>query len=215
MSRWASTEVHSLTRGSSSNNGHITAAATNTNNKFGYLFWAAHLSGNAPAKTVCLGRPWRPGGDVNAIAQVLYRGCAMDAHIRDDPWTDMSGFSWKDARFFEYSSVGTGAVVSSNRPQMSASTAASYTPTLYLAGTGVRICPRRCQPCRCLGSRGVLRVVILLLVVEEYRWPDGGVLDQQLIVIVCIRAEPMGAWTIRGARAASTTERAMWRKHTS
>lgn len=128
-------EVRSLTRGSSSNNGYITAAATNINNKFGYLFWGTHLSSNAPAKTVYLGRPWHPSGDVNAIAQVLYRGVTMDAHIRDDPWTDMSGFSWKDARFSEYSSTGAGATVNSNRPQMSASTAAQYTPTAYLAGS--------------------------------------------------------------------------------
>jgi pectin methylesterase-like acyl-CoA thioesterase len=91
------------------------------------------LSSNAPAKTVYLGRPWHPSGDVNAIAQVLYRGVTMDAHIRDDPWTDMSGFSWKDARFSEYSSTGAGAVVNGNRPQMSASTAAQYTPAAYLA----------------------------------------------------------------------------------
>jgi pectinesterase len=128
-------EVRSLTRGSSSNNGYITAAATNINNKFGYLFWGTHLTSNAPAKTVYLGRPWHPGGDVNAIAQVLYRGVIMDAHIRDDPWTDMSGFSWRNARFTEYSSTGAGAVVNSNRPQMSASTAAQYTPTAYLAGS--------------------------------------------------------------------------------
>ena len=128
-------EVRSLTRGSSSNNGYITAAATNINNKFGYLFWGTHLTSNAPAKTVYLGRPWHPGGDVNAIAQVLYRGVIMDAHIRDDPWTDMSGFSWRNARFTEYSSTGAGAVVNSNRPQMSASTATQYTPTAYLAGS--------------------------------------------------------------------------------
>ena len=128
-------EVRSLSRGSSSNNGYITAAATNINNKFGFLFWATKLTSNAPAKTVYLGRPWHPSGDVNAIAQVLYRGCVMDAHIRDDPWTDMSGFSWKSARFFEYSSTGAGAVVNANRPQMSAATAASYVPTAYLAGS--------------------------------------------------------------------------------
>lgn len=128
-------EVRSLTRGSSSNNGYITAAATNINNKFGFLFWGTHLSSNAPAKTVYLGRPWHPGGDLNAIAQVLYRGVTMDAHIRDDPWTDMSGFSWRAARFTEYSSVGAGATVNGNRPQMSASTATQYTPTLYLAGS--------------------------------------------------------------------------------
>jgi len=128
-------EVRSLTRGSSSNNGYITAAATNINNKFGYLFWGTHLTSNAPAQTVYLGRPWHPGGDVNAIAQVLYRGVTMDAHIRLDPWTDMSGFSWKAARFTEYSSTGAGAAINANRPQMSAATAAQYVPTAYLAGS--------------------------------------------------------------------------------
>ena len=128
-------EVRSLSRGSSSNNGYITAAATNINNRYGFLFWGTHLTSNAPAKTVYLGRPWHPGGDVNAIAQVLYRGVTMDAHIRDDAWTDMSGFSWRDARFFEYGSAGSGAKVNANRPQMSSSTATQYTPTAYLAGS--------------------------------------------------------------------------------
>ncbi|MEU4472624.1 pectinesterase family protein [Micromonospora sp. NPDC023888] len=126
--------VHSLTRGSSSNNGYITAAATDINNKFGFLFWGTTLTSNAPARTVYLGRPWHPSGDVNARGQVLYRGVAMGAHIRTDPWTDMSGFSWRTARFAEYSSTGAGAVINANRPQMSASTATQYTPTAYLAG---------------------------------------------------------------------------------
>lgn len=128
-------EVHSLSRGSSSNNGYVTAAATNINNRYGFLFWGTHLTSNAPAKTVYLGRPWHPGGDVNAIAQVLYRSCTLDAHIKDAPWTDMSGFSWQDARFFEYGNGGAGAAVNSSRPQMSSATATQYTPTAYLAGS--------------------------------------------------------------------------------
>jgi pectinesterase len=128
-------EVRSLSRGSSSNNGYITAAATNINTKYGYLFWNTHLTSNAPAKSVYLGRPWHPGGDPNAQAQVLYRDVTMDAHIRDDPWTDMSGFSWHNARFTEYGSKGAGATVNSNRPQMSSSTASQYTPALYLSGS--------------------------------------------------------------------------------
>ncbi|MFY1615655.1 pectinesterase family protein [Micromonospora sp. WMMD736] len=127
--------VHSLTRGSSSNNGYLTAASTDINNKFGFLFWGTTLTSNAPARTVYLGRPWHPSGDVNARGQVLYRGVTMGAHIRTDPWTDMSGFSWRNARFAEYGSTGPGAVVNANRPQMSASTATQYTPTAYLAGT--------------------------------------------------------------------------------
>jgi pectin methylesterase-like acyl-CoA thioesterase len=127
--------VHSLTRGSSSNNGYLTAAATDINNKYGFLFWGTTLTSTAPARTVYLGRPWHPGGDVNARGQVLYRGVTMGAHIRTDPWTDMSGFSWRDARFTEYGSSGPGAAVNANRPQMSAATATQYVPTAYLAGS--------------------------------------------------------------------------------
>jgi hypothetical protein len=39
--------------------------------------------------------------------------------------------------------------------------------------------------------------------------------DLRLIVVVCTRDAPDGVWTIAGARDATNTERAMWRKHTS
>jgi hypothetical protein len=37
----------------------------------------------------------------------------------------------------------------------------------------------------------------------------------RLIIVVCARSDPTGVWTISGARAASDTERMMWRKYTS
>jgi hypothetical protein len=37
----------------------------------------------------------------------------------------------------------------------------------------------------------------------------------RLIVVVCTRTDPVGVWTVAGARVASEAERAMWRKHTS
>jgi hypothetical protein len=39
--------------------------------------------------------------------------------------------------------------------------------------------------------------------------------EQRLIVVVCVRPEPTGVWTITGARAASPHERSMWRKYTA
>jgi hypothetical protein len=39
--------------------------------------------------------------------------------------------------------------------------------------------------------------------------------EHRLIVVVCDRLDAVQAWTIRGARDASRTERAMWRKHTA
>jgi pectinesterase len=128
-------EIHTLSRGSSSNNGAVSAASTLKSKKYGFLFYSSNLTSNAPAKSVYLGRPWHPGGDVNAIAQVVYRSCTLGAQIRSDPWTDMSGFSWKDARFFEYQNTGAGSGTNSNRPQLSSSQAADYTPQKYLAGS--------------------------------------------------------------------------------
>ena len=127
--------IKSLTRGSSSNNGYITAAATDKSNPYGFLFYQSTFTSNAPAGTVYLGRPWHPSGDVNAIAQVVYRESTLGAHIKSAPWTDMSGFSWKNARFFEYLNTGAGAGVNSNRPQLTAAQAPTYTPQKYLAGS--------------------------------------------------------------------------------
>ncbi len=90
---FAGCEIHSLSRGSSFNNGYVTAAATDIANPYGFLFYQCHLTSNAPAKTVYLGRPWHPSGDPNALAQVLFRKSTLDARIKDAPWTDMSRFS--------------------------------------------------------------------------------------------------------------------------
>jgi pectinesterase len=128
-------EIHSLSRGSSSNNGAITAASTPTGQTYGFLFYQCNLTSNAPAKSVYLGRPWHPSSDPNTKPQVLYRSSTLGAQIRSDPWTDMSGYSWKDARFSEYQNTGTGAGVNANRPQLAASQAGSYTPQKYLAGS--------------------------------------------------------------------------------
>jgi pectinesterase len=128
--------VKSLSRGSSSNNGYITAAATDSSNPYGFLFYQSNFTSNAPAGTVYLGRPWHPSGDVNAVAQVTYRESTLGAHIKTGgPWTDMSGFSWRTARFSEYLNTGPGATVNSNRPQLSAAQAVNYTPQKYLAGS--------------------------------------------------------------------------------
>jgi pectinesterase len=127
--------IQSLSRGSSSNNGYVTAAATDRSNPYGFLFYKCNLTSNASAKTVYLGRPWHPSGDPNALAQVLYRESTVGAHIKDAPWTDMSGFSWKDARFDEYKNSGSGAGVNSNRPQLTDGQAPNYTPNKYLAGS--------------------------------------------------------------------------------
>ncbi|MEV3936437.1 pectinesterase family protein [Glycomyces sp. NPDC049804] len=128
--------IHSLTRGSSTNNGYIAAPSTEITNSYGLLFYQCTLTSNAPSNSVYLGRPWPAGGSTTARGQVLYRQTVMGAHIRTaEPWSDMSGLAWEDARLREYQNTGPGATVNANRPQMSSGDAANYEPADYLRGS--------------------------------------------------------------------------------
>ncbi len=112
-----------------STGGPLTAARTPSGNTYGFLIYKSTITG-ATNNTTQLGRPW------GATAQVLFRESSLSATIATgQPWIDMSSNSWENARFFEYKNTGAGATTNSNRPQMSASTAANYTPQKYLAGS--------------------------------------------------------------------------------
>ncbi|RZU63270.1 pectinesterase family protein [Zhihengliuella halotolerans] len=126
--------IVSLDRGES-NNGYVTANSVDQSIKHGYLFDGCEFASPAARRTVHLGRPWHPGGDPDAIAQVLVRDSFLGDHIKASPWTDMSGFSWKTARFAEHHNRGPGSFVTADRPQMSVAKAAEYTPAAYLAGS--------------------------------------------------------------------------------
>ncbi|WP_220499106.1 pectinesterase family protein [Microbispora sp. H10949] len=107
----------------------ITAARTDAAKPYGFLIYKSRISG-ATGDTTQLGRPWGPN------AQVLYRESTLSSTIKtSQPWTDMSGNSWKNARFFEYRNTGAGATVNANRPQLSDAQAVNYTPQKYLAGS--------------------------------------------------------------------------------
>ncbi|WP_206785973.1 pectinesterase family protein [Amycolatopsis sp. MtRt-6] len=126
--------ITALDRGSSSNNGYLTAASTRRANPYGFLIVGSKVVSSAAKASFHLGRPWHPGGDVDAIAQVVIRETALPAAIKPAPWTDMSGFSWKDARFFEYRNTGPGAGTGTDRPQLPAAQAGNHTARKYLAG---------------------------------------------------------------------------------
>jgi len=109
--------------------GPITAGSTPAANTYGILFYKSTITG-AASNVTSLGRPWYPD------AQVLYRESSLSSTIATaQPWTDMSTNPWKNARFFEYKNSGSGATVNANRPQLSDTQAADYTPQKYLAGT--------------------------------------------------------------------------------
>jgi pectin methylesterase-like acyl-CoA thioesterase len=112
-----------------STGGPITAASTPATKTYGFLFYRSRIRGAAASGTTNLGRPWRPD------AQVLYRESTLDAVVNtSQPWTDMSGNLWQNARFLEYRNTGAGAGTGANRPQLSDAQAANYTPQRYLAG---------------------------------------------------------------------------------
>ncbi|GAB4052292.1 pectinesterase family protein [Catellatospora paridis] len=109
--------------------GPITAARTDPANAYGILVYRCTITGTANGVTQ-LGRPWGPA------AQVLFRESNLSATIRTaQPWTDMSGNTWQNARFLEYRNTGSGAGTNSNRPQLSDAAAPNYSPQKYLAGT--------------------------------------------------------------------------------
>ncbi|ARK29536.1 pectinesterase family protein [Halalkalibacter krulwichiae] len=115
-------------------NGYITAASTLVNKRYGYLFLKCKLISTAECNTVYLGRPWHPGGNPNAVANVVFMYCYLGSHIHLDGWTDMSGFKAKDARFYEYKNVGPGASVNASRKQLTDEDSRKYSKAYILDG---------------------------------------------------------------------------------
>ncbi|WP_369390739.1 pectinesterase family protein [Streptomyces sp. CG1] len=114
-------------------NGFLTAANTDSSQKYGFLIANSTVSSTARANTYYLGRPWHPSA--TSVAQVLFRNTVLPAAIKKaTPWTDMSGFSWKSARFASYADTGPGAAANANTPQLTAAQAAGHTVQKYLAG---------------------------------------------------------------------------------
>jgi len=126
--------IRALDRAGPASYGCVTAASTADTVPFGFLIVGSRIESDAPPQTVHLGRPWHPGRDPRACAQVVVRDTWLATAIAAEPWTDMSGFSWHDARFFEHRNTGPGAAAGASRPQLAATDVASFTARTYLAG---------------------------------------------------------------------------------
>jgi len=126
--------IHSLDRGSNSNNGYITAASTLITDPYGILIKDSKLTSDAPAGTVYLGRPWPAGGNPNAIGSVVIMNSELGDHIKTEGWTSMSGLNPEDARLFEYKNYGTGAAINESRRQLTDEEAANWTVQNVLDG---------------------------------------------------------------------------------
>ncbi|MFD9700310.1 pectinesterase family protein [Lentzea sp. NPDC059081] len=115
-------------------NGYVTAASTRSDNPHGFLVVDSVIRSDAPRGTFFLGRPWHPGGDPDAVAGVVIRDTELLAAVKAQPWTDMSGFPWRGARFAEYRNTGPGAGVNADRPQLTDAEAGNHTRAAYLSG---------------------------------------------------------------------------------
>ncbi len=84
--------------------GYATAASTNEETEFGFVFFDCKITGSAEENTFYLGRPWRP------YAKTVYINCYLDKHIKPEGWHkwDDTGKE-KTAYYAEYNSKGPGA----------------------------------------------------------------------------------------------------------
>ncbi|MFB4420362.1 pectinesterase family protein [Streptomyces sp. QL37] len=114
--------------------GYIAAPSTAADRK-GFLITGSTVNGDVSASSFHLGRPWHAGGDASLDPMATFRGTTLSSAVRSAPWTDMSGFSWKDDRFAEYGNTGPGSgPASSDRPQLTDSQAAEQETADWLAG---------------------------------------------------------------------------------
>jgi pectinesterase len=114
--------------------GYVTAPSTAAGRK-GILIANSTVNGDVSDRSFYLGRPWHAGGDASLDPQTTVRNTTLSAAVKTTPWTDMSGFSWKDDRFAEYKNKGPGAGgASGERPHLTDAQAADQEVADWLAG---------------------------------------------------------------------------------
>jgi pectinesterase len=83
--------------------GYITAASTPDTVRYGYVFINCRITGDAPANSFYLGRPWRP------YAKVVFINCDLGNQIKPEGWDNWGKASnEKTAYYAEYKNRGEG-----------------------------------------------------------------------------------------------------------
>ncbi|MEU7298463.1 pectinesterase family protein [Streptomyces exfoliatus] len=114
--------------------GYLTAPSTPAGRK-GFLITRSTVNGDVTPGSFYLGRPWHAGGDATLDPQTTVRDSVLGAAVKPTPWTDMSGFSWKDDRFAEYRNTGPGSGPSHpDRPHLTDAQAAGQDTAHWLDG---------------------------------------------------------------------------------
>lgn len=84
--------------------GYITASSSPDTTKYGYVFLNCKISGDAPAQSFYLGRPWRP------YAKAVFIKCNLGKVIKPEGWDNWGKESnEKTAYYAEYQNTGEGA----------------------------------------------------------------------------------------------------------
>ncbi|MBN3582691.1 pectin esterase [Algoriphagus aestuarii] len=112
--------------------GYVTAASTEKETEFGFVFINCKLTGDAPENSVYLGRPWRD------YAQTVFINTEMGTHIKPEGWHNWGKPNAERTSFYaEFGSTGLGANSSQRVPwsnQLTVEEAAKFTAELVLAG---------------------------------------------------------------------------------
>ena len=110
----------------------VTAASTPDTARYGYVFSRCRLTGDAPAGSYALGRPWRPH------AKTVFLSCALGAHIGPAGWDHWGKETNKTTAYYaEYQSTGPGASPRQRVPwahQLTDAQARQYTREQVLHG---------------------------------------------------------------------------------
>ncbi|WP_179948683.1 pectate lyase [Flavobacterium sediminis] len=112
-------EIHSKS------NSFVTAASTDKDAKFGFVFQNCKLTANENLHKVYLGRPWR------IYAKTVFMNCTLGSHILSEGWNNWSKpDAEKESFYAEYQNSGPGSDLKNRvewAHQLSAKEAKKYT----------------------------------------------------------------------------------------
>ena len=112
--------------------GYITAASTQENTPYGFVFLRCNVIADAPQASFYLGRPWRD------YARVVFMECYLGQHIKPEGWHNWDQPEREKTAFFaEYKNTGRGAGIENRVPwshQLTDEQAQAYTLDNIFAG---------------------------------------------------------------------------------
>ncbi|MBO3271633.1 pectinesterase family protein [Hymenobacter defluvii] len=110
----------------------VTAASTPDTTRYGYVLNHCRLTGNAPANSYALGRPWR------SYAKTVYLHCELGNFIKPEGWDPWGKEENKRTAYYaEYQNTGPGAAPKQRVPWahlLTAQEAQQYTLATVLRG---------------------------------------------------------------------------------